>query len=60
MGWQFRTNHNIRRYRGLEATPFSEAEDDEVFGERQRDVDLEAPTAGFTAVTPVKRVLTNV
>lgn len=60
VGWQFRTDHNIRRYRGLQAAPISEAEDDEVFGKRQWDVDLEAATAGFTAVTPVTRVLTSV
>lgn len=60
VGWQFRRDHNVSRYRGLRAAPFSEAEDDEVFGERQRDVHLEAPTAGFTAGAPATRVLTTV
>lgn len=59
VGRQIRTDHNVRRYRGLQAAPVSEAEDYEVFGERQRDVDLEAATAGFTAGTPAMHVLTT-
>lgn len=58
LGRKLRTDHNIHRYRALHALPFSEAEDDEVFGERQRDVDLEAPPAGFAGGTQARREAT--
>lgn len=58
LGRKLRTDHNIHWYRALRALPFSEAEDDEVFGERQRDVDLEAPPAGFAGDTQARRQVT--
>lgn len=60
VGWHFCTDHNVGRHGGVQVAPLPQAEDDQVFGKRQWDVNLEASTAGFTAVTSAEGYLTSV
>lgn len=59
LGLYLCTDQNLDRDCSVPAFPLSKTKDDQLFGQRQRDVDLKAPSVGFAAERETRWTLWN-